>query len=284
MHDTRSSKTAEYVAALRGLGTLLPLAGQLIDDPWGARWTGSDPLRRAAHRAPRLSAWISRPAWRELLYMQVRTHALDEAVRESARRGGKQLVLLGAGLDARALRLRALGLNVFEVDHPATHARKREVIGDASTLVAWDFERDPLDHLPKRLSAAGYAREQIGCVIWEGVTMYLTDGAINDSVAMLRALLAPGSTLAFTYFTRARIEKPSMKTRVLRRVVAHGGEPWRFGWEPSELAPWLSERGFRLERDDETAALGQAYLPADLARRLRMDQRRIAVARREVGS
>jgi methyltransferase (TIGR00027 family) len=227
-----------------------------------------------------LSGWISRPAWRELLYMQVRTHALDEAVRASALRGGRQLVLLGAGLDARALRLRALGLHVFEVDHPATQAIKKEVIGDASALVAWNFERDPLPLLPDRLSAAGYVRDQIGCVLWEGVTMYLTEPAIDESVAMLRSLLAPGSTLAFTYFTRARLENPSVKTRILRRVVARGGEPWRFGWDPSELGPWLRERGFTLEQDDETATFGRAYLPAELANRLVVDQRRIAVARR----
>ncbi len=284
MQPSRASRTAEYVAALRGLGSLLPARAQLIDDPWGARWTGTDRLRRAGFRAPRLGAWLSLPAWRELLYMQVRTHALDEAVRRFAGEGGKQLVLLGAGLDARALRLGALGLKVFEVDHPATHARKRSIVGPSATLVAWDFERDPLHLLPERLSTLGYARNAIGCVLWEGVTMYLSEDAIDDSVAMLRALLAPGSTLAFTYFTRARLERPSLGTRFLRRFVARGGEPWRFGWEPRELAPWLHQRGFALERDDETAALGQTYLPPEFSRRLVPDQRRIAVARRQGGT
>jgi methyltransferase (TIGR00027 family) len=280
MRANRSSRTAEYVAAMRGLGTLLPPEAQLIDDPWGARWTGSEGLRKIAARAPQLSEWLSRPAWKELLYMQVRTHALDEAVRRFARAGGRQLVLFGAGLDARALRLRELGLKVFEVDHPATHGRKREVIGEASTLVAWDFEKDPLRELPDRLAREGYVRDAIGCVLWEGVTMYLSAEAIEDSVAMLRELLAPGSTLALTYFGRERLDRPSVRTRLVQRFVARQGEPWTFGWKPSELAAWMQERGFALESDDDSSDLAHEYLPADFAKRVKIEHRRIAIARK----
>jgi O-methyltransferase involved in polyketide biosynthesis len=49
------------------------------------------------------------------------------------------------------LRLRHLGLCVFEIDHPATQAKKRRLAGDAATFVVWDFERDPLERLPERL-------------------------------------------------------------------------------------------------------------------------------------
>ena len=140
MQNDKPSRTAEHVAALRGLGALLPLSARLIDDPWGAQWTGCGRLRRLAQAMPAAGQWLSRPAWRWLLYMQVRTFALDQEVVGFAEVGGRQLVLLGAGLDARALRLRSLGLRVFEIDHPATQARKRELVGDAATFAAWDFE------------------------------------------------------------------------------------------------------------------------------------------------
>jgi methyltransferase (TIGR00027 family) len=265
---------------MRGLGALLPAGAQLIDDPWGAEWTGNTRLRRLSARIPGLGPIVSRPAWPWLLYMQVRTHALDEVVRRSAREGGKQLVLLGAGLDARAIRLRDLGLRVFEVDHPATQARKRQVIGDAATLVAWDFEHDPLRLLPERLASAGYRLGEPGCVLWEGVTMYLSEGAIEDSLSMLRALLAPRSILAFTYFTRALLERPSAATWFVKNLVARGKEPWVFGWRPPELPAWLEARGFALESDDETGELGKAYLPREYWTWLRFEERRIATARR----
>jgi methyltransferase (TIGR00027 family) len=144
---------------------MLPPSARLIDDPWGAEWTGFGRLRRLAQAMPAAAQWLSRPAWRWLIYMQVRTFALDQEVVRFAQAGGRQLVLLGAGLDARALRLRRLGLRVFEVDHPATQARKRELLGDAATFVAWDFEDDPLRLLPGRLCDLGYRRAERGCVV-----------------------------------------------------------------------------------------------------------------------
>jgi methyltransferase (TIGR00027 family) len=220
--------------------------------------------------------------------MQVRTYALDRAIEEFARAGGRQLVLLGAGLDARALRLRGAGLRVFEVDHPATQAMKRPLVGDAATLVPWDFESEPLRGLVARLSAAGYRAEERGCVIWEGVSMYLSEPAIEETFALLRDLLPAGSVLAFTYFGLGLIARPSARTRLLMRALARGGEPWRWGWEPAALPSWLAARGFTLRSDEGTAALGARWLPPELARRLREDSsheaRRIAVAERRATS
>src|SRR3954464_11546757 len=229
MQADRPSRTAAYVAALRGLGVLLPVPGRLVDDPWGAAWTGVDRLRWVGEAVPRLAGWLGRPAWGWLLKLQIRTYALDQAVEAFARDGGRQLVLLGAGLDARALRLKGLGLRVFEVDHPATQARKRPLVGDAATLVPWDFEREPLRGLPARLVEQGFRREERACVVWEGVTMYLSEAAIEESIPMLRELLSAGSELAFTYYALEAIRRPTFKDWLVKGLVARIGEPWRFG-------------------------------------------------------
>ena len=129
MENDKPSRTAAHVAALRGLGPLLPPSARLIDDPWGAEWTGYGRLRRLATVMPMMAQRMSRPVQRWLLYMQVRTFALDQEVVRFAEAGGRQLILVGAGLDARALRLRRLGLRVFEVDHPATQAKEAPACG-----------------------------------------------------------------------------------------------------------------------------------------------------------
>jgi methyltransferase (TIGR00027 family) len=282
MKRDRPSRTAEHVAALRGLGPLLPPAGRLIDDPYGAEWTGYGRLRRLA--AAVAVQRLSRPMWRWLLYMQVRTFALDQEVTRFAEAGGRQLVLLGAGLDARALRLRHLGLHVFEIDHPATQAKKRRLAEpDAATFVTWDFEHDPLGALPQRLADVGYRRDERGCVVWEGVTMYLSEAANAATFAMLADLLAPGSVVAFTYFTKGLLAAPGWRNRLMRQFVARHGEPWIFGWEPDQLAAWLAARGFALEHDFSTIALAEQWLPPDLAARLKEDQRRIALSQRLQG-
>jgi methyltransferase (TIGR00027 family) len=280
MKDSTPSRTAEHVAALRGLGVLLPLPARLIDDPFGAEWTGYGRLRRLAAELPALAQLMSRPMWRWLIYMQVRTCALDQEVIRFAQEGGRQLILLGAGLDARALRLRHLGLRVFEIDHPATQERKRKLVSDAATFVAWNFEHDPLERLSQRLSDLGYQRGEPGCVVWEGVTMYLSEGANAATFAMLADLLAPGSVVAFTYFAKELLAAPGWRQHLMRQFVAHHGEPWIFGWEPDRLPAWLMARGFALEHDDSTLALGKRWLPPDLSARLKEDQRRIVLARR----
>jgi methyltransferase (TIGR00027 family) len=252
----------------------------LVDDPWGAEWTGCGRLRRLAKAMPTAGQLLSWPAWRWLLYMQVRTFALDQEVIRFAQSGGRQLVLLGAGLDARALRLRSLGLRVFEVDHPATQARKRELVGDAATLMAWDFERDPLRLLPGCLCDLGYLREERGCVVWEGVSMYLSEAANEETFAMLADLLAEDSVVAFTYFAKALLHAQARRERFIRHAVARWGEPWRFGFEPELLSSWIAARGFALEHNDATATLAARWLPPDLAAKLKGDQRRIALARR----
>jgi methyltransferase (TIGR00027 family) len=308
MKQGKSSRTAEHVAALRGLGALLPPSARLIDDPWGAEWTGFARVRRLAGIMPAAAQWLSQPLWRWLLYMQVRTYALDQEVAHFAEAGGRQLIVLGAGLDARALRLRHPDLRFFEVDHPATQARKRVLVAgaagvppaacavrqepvgrpgsratsDAPTFVAFDFEHDPLEQLPGRLADLGYRREEPGCVVWEGVTMYLSEAANAATFVMLADLLAPGSAVAFTYFAKGFVASSAARDQLMRRFVASHGEPWIFGWEPDELPAWLAQRGFVLEHDDSTAALAVRWLEPDLAARVEEGQRRIVLARRLV--
>jgi methyltransferase (TIGR00027 family) len=287
MRDDRPSLTAAWVAAARQLGGLLPAGDRLADDPYGVAFvspTIAGILRRPGLprravgqlvRSPLLAAWV--------LYMQLRTRVLDDAVRAFVAGGGRQLVILGAGYDCRALRLPELAASlVVEVDHPATQGRKRSILaqeGAASPAryLPWDFETSPVSGLPAALGAVGLDRGAPTLTIWEGVTMYLTEPAIDATVHAIAAYSAPGSQLAMTYFRRSRIEHPSLPTRAMAAVVARLGEPFRFGWEPGELPAWLAARGFHLDRDVPIADAARQLLPTP---RGRLDDlsRRIALA------
>ncbi|MCW5802294.1 MAG: SAM-dependent methyltransferase [Deltaproteobacteria bacterium] len=286
MRAGRASRTAQFVAAARGLGLLLPDDVRIADDPYGVAFSspglarlierGQRPEGRAFATMPGLRTWI--------VYMQVRTRLLDDAVRAFTAAGGRQVVLLGAGYDCRALRLRELvGSAVFEVDHPATQGHKRGVLArihaeSPAKYVTWDFEARPMAELPEALAAAGHDAGAPTLTIWEGVTMYLTEGAIDASLRAIRAWSAPRSQLAMTYFAKKRLDQPSLATRAVAAVVARLGEPWKWGWIPDELPAYLRTRGFELVRDVSAVEAAHELLPADLASAIRAADSRVAIA------
>jgi methyltransferase (TIGR00027 family) len=258
-----------------------------VDDPFGARFAGPA-FRRAIELAGRSSGDGVRGNMAAMLpfvlYMQIRTRVIDDAVERFARAGGTQVVLLGAGFDARATRFRAL--RFFEVDHPATQARKRRLLGSDGVLaseraayVSWNFETDPMDGLPDTLTAHGHDRSKHTLTIWEGVTMYLREPAIISSLETIHTYSAPGSTLAMTYFDRARLTSPTLFRKLSRALVAAVGEPFRFGFAPSELPAWLALRGYQLEADDDLASLSRRLLPPRFAKRVWDGTSRIAIAK-----
>jgi len=268
--DARPSVTAAWVAAARTFGELLPAELHIAEDPYGAAFANVQVPRLAKSRlgrrlalSPGLGTWI--------MYMQVRTRILDDIVRAFVRDHDGQLVLLGAGYDCRALRLKSLAnVPVFEVDHPATQARKQRVLAKLGATspahyVTWDFEARPLAELPVALVEAGLDRARPVLTIWEGVTMYLTQAAIDASLRAIHAWSAPGSQLAMTYFERTRIESPSPMMRLVRGAVRGLGEPFIWGWNRDEVAPYLAARGFAVRDNRSLDEAAHDFLPSRVA-------------------
>jgi len=275
----RPSFTAAWVAAARSFGVHLPKEAQLADDPYGARfartrWLVGKPL--VAHALfPK----------RFVVYMQVRTRVIDDALRAFVARSGDQIVLLGAGFDCRALRFahELRRATVFEVDHPATQAKKRAVlkddVGARVEYVAWNFEERAMRELPKELARHGHDARKPTLTIWEGVTMYLSDEAIDQSLRAVRDYSAPGSEIAMTYVDRALLEKPTARARAAQAFVSRVGEPFRFGWNPRDLPAYLRDRGFEIVRDASMSEWGAELLPKNM----KVDdgnRRRIAIVKR----
>ncbi|HEY7958262.1 MAG TPA: class I SAM-dependent methyltransferase, partial [Polyangia bacterium] len=129
------------------------------------------------------------------------------------------------------------------------------------------------------LAALGHDPNRPTLTIWEGVTMYLTEPAIDATVTAVRRLSAPESRLAFTYFDRAMLTRPNVRMRLAGRAVARLGEPFRFGWDPGGLESWLAERELTLVEDRTVDAYARALLPARWARRVADRGRHIAIAR-----
>jgi methyltransferase (TIGR00027 family) len=146
-----------------------------------------------------------------------------------------QFVILGAGFDTRALRLKGMpkyaSIRSFEIDTPPTLAYKREKLAKAGidssgvTYVPADFEKD--DWLTQLINA-GFNPSKPALFIWEGVTPYLDREAVTDTLRKI-ASTAKGSIVAFDYFTSEVLESQALSMRSIRASLSAGGEPLKFG-------------------------------------------------------
>ena len=281
------SKTAAFVAMWRALGDTLPPEVRLCRDPLG--WRFAPPavarLRPFVQRFPRLASRVllASPLRRLLLWLQLRTRAIDDLAVAFAREGGRQIVLLGAGYDSRSVRLvpHLSGTSFFEIDHPATQAHKREVlasngIDSGAQFVAWDFERDSLAQLPSALMSRGFDPTRPSLTIWEGVIPYLTERAVSATLAAVHAYGTPGSRVVLNYIERRRIEGRNF----VRFMASRVGEPLRVGWEPAALPDWLEARGFQWLSDHSDNELAQQLFQAPWRHRFEGAGGRIALVAR----
>ena len=115
-----------------------------------------------------------------------------------------QYVMLGAGLDSFAWRRPDLlgELRVFEVDHPASQAWKRQRVvelglptSENHIFAAVDFE---VQSLRDGLDAVGFDCTQPTMFSWLGVTMYLTIDAVEATLRTIAACRS-GSEGVFEY-------------------------------------------------------------------------------------
>jgi methyltransferase (TIGR00027 family) len=186
----------------------------------------------------------------------LRTLAIDDALR-GALGEGAQVVILGAGLDARAWRMRELAdCIVYEVDHPATQRYKREHVealrpaAREVRFVPVDFERESF---AAKLAEAGHDATRPTAWIWEGVVMYLRAEVVEATARLVASRSAPASRLLVTYAT------PSVWRVLLARSVARLGEPFRSTFPPDRFAELLSRAGFAVVADDGGADWARRY-------------------------
>jgi methyltransferase (TIGR00027 family) len=106
------------------------------------------------------------------------------------------------------------------------------------TFVSIDFDRESLE---TAFAGTAFDRSSPAVFVWEGVTQYLTEEAVRQTLAFVGAS-ASGSVLVFTYVLRSMIERHSdlPGAERLMDMVAKRGAPWLFGLEPSGVASYLA--------------------------------------------
>ena len=253
------------MALFRALETARPPHRRLFSDPYAARFL-RPPLKLAvrAARLPlvgELVPWFIDRHWAGARTSGVgRTCFIDDVIRQRLDQELEQLVLLGAGFDSRALRLPGIeSVRVFELDRAATLEHKRARLGALPPHIKHvpiDFNRESMKDVLERV---GFERGRRTLTVWEGVTNYLTDAAVDHT---LREVARLGGELVFTYVHLDTIRNPQVfvEGRRVRSKVASSGEPWTFGLDPGELEAYLAARGLELVEDVGSLEYRARYL------------------------
>lgn len=195
----------------------------------------------------------------------IRTRYFDERLQHALNGAATQLVILGAGFDSRAYRMRQLlkNLKVFEVDYGPTQEYKKlrvqEILGALPTNVVYasiDFTRENLSDV---LIKAGYRSDRVTFFIWEGVTMYIPEEAVRSTLRFVAAESAPGSSIVFDAKSKsfidwvaANLAAPEKVSPVLRPILAQHkkyaewGEPWIFGLPEGNEKEFLKSEGLEI--------------------------------------
>lgn len=193
-------------------------------------------------------------------WIVARTLFLDDICAEAISNGVSQIVILGAGLDARGYRLDwPNSVDLFEVDRSDIFAFKDSALESAGakpTCRRHTVDVDLRDEWPIPLQQAGFDPKRPTMWLAEGLISYLRTEDIERLLTLVTELSSPGSRLGVTLHQLASTPPPDPSNDLLAGVRAL--------WQPvGDLDPadWLAVHGWtsRLAHaDDVLAAAGRS--------------------------
>ena len=198
----------------------------------------------------------------------VRNRYAEDELAAAVARGTTQYLIVGAGLDSFAYRRpdQMKRLDVFEIDHPGGQAWKRQRVAELGLPiperlhhVPVDFERDVLSD---RLEEAGLDRSRPVFASMLGVSQYLTEAALSQTLREIAALSNAGCTLVMEHIPPFSLLDPEERAPLERvtAVYAKNGEPWLTFLTVDATAALLRESGFARASSCDHADLQERYL------------------------
>jgi methyltransferase (TIGR00027 family) len=264
--------TALGVAAARAAET--ESANPLIRDPFArvfldavgdGMWSlYADPTLLA--QASEIDPQVQARAQMLVDFMATRTAFFDEYFLEAADSGVRQVVILAAGLDARAWRLPwPDGTVVYELDQPKVLEFKTATLerhGATPTARLVNVPIDLRQDWPKALQDAGFDPGRPSAWSAEGLVRYLPAQAQDLLFERIDALSAPGSRLASNvpgegFIDPDLVQRQREEMQRMRAVAAQvtaadmpAVEDLWYAEERTALPGWLRDRGWEASAVD----------------------------------
>ena len=225
------SQAAQWTAAARAIETEKP--APLIQDP--------------------LARYLAEPLGFKLLqqyggagvqeFVALRTKFLDDVIESSVNQGViRQVVLVAAGLDTRAYRLKwPADAVVYEVDYPELHQAKQmrlDQLGIHAGVLRRVVAADLFTNWLASLYHAGFDFALPTLWIPESVLAFLTPSQASILFKQMAAVSATGSVLALDLINEDLLWHPG--THTFLNTLKAAGIPWLFGTNDPEstLLQW----------------------------------------------
>jgi methyltransferase (TIGR00027 family) len=202
-------------------------------------------------------------------YAASRTKWFDDFFTTAGANGIEQVVILAAGLDARAWRLPWVdGTTVYEIDQPKVLAFKAETLVDDAPAARYvpvpiDLRQD----WPKALREAGFEPSEPSAWAAEGLLPYLPAEGQDLLFERIGDLSASGSRVGVESFGADFFDPEYLASRreQLQRLRDEAGDPdvedgpdvedlW-FIEERNDVADWLTQRGWRVISEDAATVM-----------------------------
>lgn len=242
-----------------------PFARVFLDAVGGGMWSlYADPKLLA--QASEIDPQVQARAQMLVDFMATRTAFFDEFFLRAADSGVRQVVILAAGLDARAWRLPwPDGTVVYELDQPKVLEFKTATLERHGATPTAQLVNVPIDlrqDWPKALQEAGFDPRRPSAWSAEGLVRYLPAQAQDLLFERIDALSAPGSWLASNVPGEgfidpdlvARQRDEMQRMRAVAAQVTDADMPvvedlW-YAEERTALPEWLRERGWEASAVD----------------------------------
>ena len=270
----RKDGTAQGVAKQRLIESLAKPNKRVIYDPYAKYFVlGASIIKLLGHK---ISVWLGDkivPGMHE--HLICRTRFIDDLIEESTSAGIEQYVILGAGYDSRAYRLKLPPkLKIFEVDQPEVQGIKRlklpKNISNRKNIiyVSIDFNNQSLK---EQLLDAGFDKSKSTIYTLEGVSQYIPKEALSSTLKELATLNANSNSKIFiSYVNKLLLEdskacfgmgysRPEKAIKFIINGAKKVGEPWISFYSAEEIQNLLSENGFIVIENQTLADLNSKY-------------------------
>ena len=148
-----------------------------------------------------------------------------------------QVVFMGAGFDTRAFKYcKGKNVKVFELDQENTQKYKIEALRKAGidyewiTFVPIDFRQESW---VDKLMENGFDTVKKTFFFWEGVTGYLEEESVKQTLKAVAKSSGKGSVITFDIYAKSLIAGTGESSFIMKyygkRLVKMTGETWKFG-------------------------------------------------------